>query len=869
MTATRWPSRRRRVLWTLFILWLGSTLASQVWWHLRPFRPQSGAAHQLAEVAAVGGDQRTGARVQLAYQDLGSRDPQAPVLVLLHGSPGSMHDFDQLAGAIPPDLRVIIPDLPGFGQSDRRIPDFSAHAHSIYLDQLLEQLKTPPVHLVAFSMGGAVALELADRSPQLVASISMVSALGVEELELFGRRDLNHLLHGVQLTLIDALALAVPHFGGADHWVLGPGYAQNFFDTDQSRIRGCLERWEGPMLIVHGIDDFLVPVEAAREHHRIVPQSQLVELDASHFILWTRMEDVKGHVERFVRETEAGRAQQRDDASPERIKRAEAAFDPSDVPPASGPTLLVLMLLFILGTLISEDLTSVAAGLLVAQGRLEFLPAVAACCFGVYIGDMGLFLTGRWLGRPVVERRPLRWFLTPVALERASAWLRKNGVKTIFLSRLMPGLRLPTYFAAGVLKTRLSTFAFYFLVAVLIWTPILVAISAFIGAEALALFDEWGAMALIGLLILILLVERVVIRLFTFRGRRSLVGSWMRWTRWEFWPPWMFYPPIALHVVWLALKHRSPTLFTAANPAIPTGGFIGESKSKILAGLDSSRGQIARYQLLEMARGAGEREQLALDFLLEIETGYPVVLKPDVGQRGSGVRILKSEAELLTALSKIEVDHILQEFVPGPEFGVFYLRIPGAECGRIFSITEKRLPELRGDGHHTLEELILLDPRAVAMASTYTQLHAAELDRVPEAAERIELVELGTHCRGAIFINGQELLTPALEDAFEELSRSFEGFYFGRYDLRAESEELFREGRGFKVIELNGVTSEATHIYDSRVPLTEAWRVLREQWRLAFEIGAANVRRGARCSSVRELLSELSSYRSSSQSHRN
>src|SRR6266581_4633806 len=71
----------------------------------------------------------------------------------------------------------------------------------------------------------------------------------------------------------------------------------------------------------------------------------------------------------------------------------------------------------------------------------------------------------------------------------------------------------------------------------------------------------------------------------TERGRRHLVSTWRRCTRWEFWPPWLFYPPVLAYVFGLMVKHRSATIFTAANPAILAGGFIGESKYDILQGL--------------------------------------------------------------------------------------------------------------------------------------------------------------------------------------------------------------------------------------------------------------------------------------------
>ncbi|HVR29976.1 MAG TPA: hypothetical protein VMS86_10635 [Thermoanaerobaculia bacterium] len=121
----------------------------------------------------------------------------------------------------------------------------------------------------------------------------------------------------------------------------------------------------------------------------------------------------------------------------------------------------------------------------------------------------------------------------------------------------------------------------------------------------------------------------------------------------------------------------------------------------------------------------------------------------------------------------------------------------------------------------------------------------------------MRLVEIGNHCRGAIFCDGRALETPALARRIDEIAHSLPGFHFGRFDLRAPSLEAFQAGRDLSVLEVNGVTSEATHIYEPGASLRAAYRTLFAQWRLAFEIGAANVRAGARATSVPELLALL------------
>jgi hypothetical protein len=290
---------------------------------------------------------------------------------------------------------------------------------------------------------------------------------------------------------------------------------------------------------------------------------------------------------------------------------------------------------------------------------------------------------------------------------------------------------------------------------------------------------------------------------------------------------------------------------------MPSGGFAGESKLDILRGLSSSRrglASVARAVRLDSSLDADARCHAARMFMEKRGLGFPLVVKPDAGQRGEGVRVVRSDEELEEALRREARDLLVQEYAPGFEFGVFYYRRPCEEQGHIFSITEKRFPTVRGDGESTLEELILRDERAVCMAKVYRRQHAARLGEVPARGQVLALVELGSHCRGALFLDGSRFRTDALARAIDRISRGFPGFYFGRFDIRTPSLEDFLRGRNFKIVELNGVTSEATHIYDPAVGLFDAYRVLLRQWRLAFEIGAQNRARGARPTPLFELL---------------
>jgi hypothetical protein len=338
------------------------------------------------------------------------------------------------------------------------------------------------------------------------------------------------------------------------------------------------------------------------------------------------------------------------------------------------------------------------------------------------------------------------------------------------------------------------------------------------------------------------------------RGRRprlQLPAFLRRWTRWEFWPAWLFYIPVAVYYVWLAIRYRGSTVPTSANPGMATGGFIGESKHEILQQLQQANADLVADAYLIEGRTTTDRLLSLHRLCREHKIRLPFILKPDVGQRGNGVRLIRSMRAVLEYLQTVNAPVILQHYIPGPfEAGIFYYRFPGESRGQIFAITEKEFPTITGDGTHTVEELIRADSRAALMARTYLRRFGSCRDQILAAGEILKLVETGNHAQGCIFRNGMHLHTNPLERAIDEISQSLPGFFIGRYDVRYQNEGDFKQGRNFQIIELNGATSEATSIYDARNSLFSAYRTLFRQWRLVFAIGARNRANGHAPSSV-------------------
>ena len=527
----------------------------------------------------------------------------------------------------------------------------------------------------------------------------------------------------------------------------------------------------------------------------------------------------------------------------------------------------------VLGTFASEDLTCIGAGLLVGQERLGWALAVFGCFLGIYSGDLGLWLIGRTIGRRVVIWRPLRRSLAPASVERWGQWLDSRGGAALIAARFMPGTRLPLYVAAGALGHRPWRFAGWTFAAAAVWTPLVVLLVATAGESAVRPLMRYlggGWLAFPAAAMLLFALIRTLTLAATPVGRGRIIARVSRLWRWEFWPTWLFYLPLLPWIGILALRHRGLTVPTAANPGIPDGGVVGESKFDILSRLP---GEWVMPAALIRAGDLEARMNQLRSVMDARGWTFPVVLKPDAGQRGAGVRLIRDAASAAEYLRRRSAPAIAQQYHPGPfEAGIFYYRLPGEPRGRIFSITDKHFPVLIGDGRSTVEELIWRHPRFRMQAHTFLARLDSAASGAGDAAggnagkdarttilsegEALRLAHAGNHCQGTMFRDGGHLLTPALEETIDAISRRFAGFYFGRFDVRYSRVDEFMAGRGFAIVELNGVTSESTNIYDPRWSIWRAWSLLMRQWAILFEIGARNRQRGARASSLWRLITD-------------
>ena len=107
----------------------------------------------------------------------------APTLVMVHGFTGSKENWYPLAQRLRGRYRLLIPDLPGWGESQRRDGgDYGFVAQSARLARFIEQVARPrggQVVLLGHSMGGGIAALTAARHPRTVDRLGLFDAAGV------------------------------------------------------------------------------------------------------------------------------------------------------------------------------------------------------------------------------------------------------------------------------------------------------------------------------------------------------------------------------------------------------------------------------------------------------------------------------------------------------------------------------------------------------------------------------------------------------------------------------------------------------------------------------------------------------------------
>ena len=326
---------------------------------------------------------------------------------------------------------------------------------------------------------------------------------------------------------------------------------------------------------------------------------------------------------------------------------------------------------------------------------------------------------------------------------------------------------------------------------------------------------------------------------------------------WEYWPMYITNIPTVAFWLYFAVRSRKLFFFSAANPVMETGGMLGASKFDILQRIPVNI--IPKTILIK-------KEEKQLDNILvaikNAEITFPLIAKPDVGERGFLVEKVNNQQELKSYLSKINVAFIIQELVDYPlEVGVFYHRMPDADSGKITSVCVKAMLTVTGDGKKTIGELMAEYPRANLQLPRFQKQYPVLLQEVLPTGEQRLLEPIGNHSRGTTFLNGNHHIDAQLEAVFDKISHQMPDIYYGRFDMKCMSIEDLKAGKNIKVLEFNGTASEPAHIYDPAYPLFKSYQDIYQHWKILYQICKKQAARGVKAMTLKQTIKSVRFYR--------
>lgn len=449
-----------------------------------------------------------------------------------------------------------------------------------------------------------------------------------------------------------------------------------------------------------------------------------------------------------------------------------------------------------------EDLAIVLGGYIIVNDLMPVGLVVGSIYGGMVVSDFALYGIG-------AGARSLPWLRDVAVDERVRRFgdvLKRNIFSLVALCRLLPGVVFVAFVACGWSRVSLARFTVASLLVSAIYLPPILYLVIVFGD---ALDDRVGLWAWPMLLVALgatgFIRERVLA--FTERanaedaepGRRAPAVSRTKPTGRlrrlvERAPSCLFQVPLVLHWIVLGFKHGSFTLPSAANPAMPSGGMWGESKSDCLASVgEVMRPWIADFVVL---RRRTEPSTVAFDtdracrLLADAGIEFPVVARPDLGFADSAVQVVADAAELSDYLARFPggAKLMLQRHAPDTlSATAVYARLPGEARGQLLS-------------------LVVHDSSCVA--------------------------------------DGRLHLTRELDAKIDAIARSMPEFHYGAFEIRFDSTDALARGENFKIVEIHGIGGPALETGRPGLSVAKRYRQLLDRQRILFMIGACNRARG-------------------------
>jgi pimeloyl-ACP methyl ester carboxylesterase len=254
-------------------------------------------------------------------------------LVLLHGGgvDSAWISWEELIAPLAAGHRVLVPDLPGYGQSDKPDVAYTLEFYLEFLERFLEALGITRASLAGLSLGGGIALGFTLQHPHRVDKLVLVDSYGLQSrlayhklsyLYVFTplnelsywllRRNRDLLRQSLQASIYDPANITPQLLDAVERAIRDPFAGRAFTSFQRSELRwnglrsdfsSRLHEVHTPTLILHGDHDVTVPVQDAERAHQRIAGSQYVLLkNRRHWALRDHPEEIVAILLRFLEE---------------------------------------------------------------------------------------------------------------------------------------------------------------------------------------------------------------------------------------------------------------------------------------------------------------------------------------------------------------------------------------------------------------------------------------------------------------------------------------------------------------------------------------------------------------------------------------
>jgi len=327
-----------------------------------------------------------------------------------------------------------------------------------------------------------------------------------------------------------------------------------------------------------------------------------------------------------------------------------------------------------------------------------------------------------------------------------------------------------------------------------------------------------------------------------------------KYSKWEF-RPWNISDiPVYFYYLYLSIKSWNIFFFSNINPCMKLSWFAWTSKYKDLEKFDD----IMTPQTILIK--IWETLDDILSKIKEKNLQYPLIAKPDLWRTWRDILKINNVDDLKLYLSSIKENFLIQEFIDYPmEFGIFYYHLPDQEFGHISWITQKCFMFINWDWKQKFGDLIMKHPRAKFYYKDLKTKYVNKRNDIVEDWKEIQLNYIWNHVRWSVFYDKSDLNNDKLEKVFDNLSKSLNWFYFGRYDVKVQSIQDLYSGN-FKIIEVNWIWSLPVHNLDPNYGMINAYKELFHHRKIVYKISKINYKNWIKYLSIKEVRKIIKKY---------